>query len=207
MALDVKLPYLLLIVISVVSGGIAIALACIGIDTSNWQTTETTATNGRTYTNSTANFFYACILNSTGDVIGCDPRSKNTNLQQYYAISAAGNQSDWNHHLNAAAGLSILGILFSVFGTLATILMLVGQSLPWILLVAPSILFFACLFMLAGLAEGARVLLYNGYAAHLNETTHLLTIFSFLISALARGFLFDSPRVPPSSEKIRNVDE
>lgn len=86
-------------------------------------------------------------------------------------------------------------------------LMLVGQSLPWIPLVAPSIVFVACLFMLAGLAEGARVLLYNGYAAHLYETAHLLTIFSFLISAFVGGFLFDSPRVPPKSEKIKNVDE
>jgi hypothetical protein len=199
MALDVKLPCLILIVISIVAGGISLVLACVGIATPNWQITEATATNGRTYTNSTANFFYACLLNSTGDVIGCDLRSKNTNLQQYYSISAAGNQSDWNHHLNTAAGFSIIGIIFIFFGTLATILMLIGQSLPWIHLVAPSMLFVACLFMLAGLAEGARVLLFNGYAAHLYETAHLLTIFSFLITALVGGLLFNSPRVPPRS--------
>ena len=64
-------------------------------------------------------------------------------------------------------------------------------------------LFVTCLFMLAGLAEGTRVLLYNGYAASVYQRAHLLTTFSLLISALVGGLPFD----PSRSEKIKSGDE
>ncbi len=69
--------------------------------------------------------------------------------------------------------------------------MFFSDRAEWIFLIALSFLFIACLFMIAGLAEGSRVHLYNGYAVNIYETLHLLTIFSFLISVVVAGRLFD----------------
>ena len=184
---------IVLVSISVISGAAALTLACVSIGTSNWQTTSTNTTDGQMYISNTANFFYACRFDAVGDVISCNQRSSNGDLLEYYMITARGNQSELNLHLNVAAGLSVLGIIFVFFGTIATLLMFNGDRVPWIFLVAPSFLFLACLFMLTGLAEGARMLLYNGYSANLYETAHVLTIFSFLISAIVGGRLFDPP--------------
>ena len=180
-----------LIIISAAAGAVAFLLTAVGIGTANWQTTEGQTSDGKSFTNSTANFFYACTLDTNGEVINCGQRSQNMTIEQYYSIRGASESPrDWNRHLNAAAGLCIIGIILVFSGTLATSLMLAGQSLPWIHPVAPAMLFSACLFMLAGLAEGSRVLQYNGSSASLYQTGHLLTIFSFLCSAFAGGRLF-----------------
>ena len=52
-----------------------------------------------------------------------------------------------------------------------------------------TLLFLAALFMVAALAEGSRVTLYNSYSANLVETGHLLTIFSMGLVAFASGRL------------------
>ena len=185
---------MILTVISVISGAIAFLLTCTGIGTSHWQISRATMTNGQSYISSTANFFYTCTLNQNEEVINCYRRNQNMSIEQYYPIiGASGNANDWNRHLNAAAGLSIIGIILIFSGTVATILMFTNQSLPWIFPVAPAMLFSACLFMLGGLAEGTHVLYYNGYAANLYQTGHLLTIFSFLCSAFVGGLRFDAP--------------
>jgi hypothetical protein len=57
----------------------------------------------------------------------------------------------------------------------------------WVTLIPPAFFFLACLFMLAGMAEGARYLLYNDYSANLYQTGHLLTMFSLFLSAFAAG--------------------
>ena len=195
-----------LILVSVASGAIGFLLTAVGIGTANWQTIEGRTTDGRAFVNSTANFFYACTFNTNGEVINCGQRSRNMTIEQYYPIRGASESPpDWNRHLNAAAGLCIIGIILVFSGTVATTLMLTGQSLPWIHLVAPTMLFSACLFMLAGLAEGSRVLQYNGFSANLYQTGHLLTIFSFLCSAFAGGRLFHTAASADGFESLKNV--
>jgi hypothetical protein len=177
---------IIFIAISVIFGGIGLLLACVGIGTPNWQSAQVTI-DGQTYTISTANFFYACRFYSNGSLISCGYRSSNRNINQYYPIDAPLNQTQWNQYLDAAAGLCIVGIIFIFIGTLTTLIMIITDWVGWIYLIGPISLFLACLFMLAGMAQGAYVLYYNDYAANLYQTAHLLTIFSFLMSCIAAG--------------------
>lgn len=174
------------IITSTIFGAIALLLACVGIGTPNWQSTRVTL-NGQTNLLSTANFFYACRFTANGTLRSCDQRSSNRDINQYYPIDALGNQTEWNQHLDAAAGLCIVGIIFIFLGTLTTVLMICAGIAGWIYFIGPICLFLATLFMLAGMAEGAYVLYYNDYSANLYQTAHLLTIFSFLISSIAAG--------------------
>jgi hypothetical protein len=178
--------------ISVIFGGIALLLACVGIGTPNWQSTQATV-DGQTQTIRTANFFYACSSYPNGTSIGCTSRSSDRNINQYYPIDATGNQTEWNQHLDRAAGFCIVGIIFIFFGTIAMLPMISGDWVVWIYLIGPICFFIACLFMLAGMAEGAYVLYYNDYSANLYQTAHLLTIFSFLMSCIASGRLYTIP--------------
>ena len=183
---------LTIIAISVVFGGIALLLACVGIGTPNWQSARVTI-DGQTNVISTANFFYACRYYSNGSLISCGYRSTNRGINQYYPIDAPGNETQWNQYLDSAAGLSIVGIIFIFFGTLTTLLMVCANWAGWIYLIGPVCLFLATLFMLAGMAQGAYVLYFNDYSANLYQTAHLLTIFSFLISCIAGGRLYAVP--------------
>ncbi|CAF4413391.1 unnamed protein product, partial [Adineta steineri] len=131
---------LALISLSVIFGAIALLLACVGIGSSNWQTTSTNTSTGQTYIDSVANFFYACRLNLTGDA-QCGQRSSDHNDIQYYIINLTGNSTEWNLHLNFAAGLSIIGIIFIFIGTVTNLLMFFGDRATWIYLIAPTFLF------------------------------------------------------------------
>ena len=176
------------IVTSVIFGGIALVLACVGIGTPNWQSTRVTI-DGQTNIISTANFFYACRFTVNGTLQNCNQRSADREINRYYPIDARWNQTEWNQHLDAAAGLCVLGIIFIFFGTLTTVLMICASLAGWIYFIGPVLLFLATLFMLAGMAEGAYVLYYNDYSANLYQTAHLLTILSFLLSCIASGRL------------------
>lgn len=176
------------IITSVIFGAVALILACVGIGTPNWQTTRVSF-NGQTNIINTANFFYACRFSANGTFRSCDHRSSNREINQYYPIDARGNQTEWNQHLDVAAGLCIIGIIFIFLGTLTTVLMICVGLMGWIYLLGPIFLFLATLFMLAGMAEGAYVLYFNDYSANLYQTAHLLTIFSFLISCITAGRL------------------
>lgn len=193
MSLKLTLSNQILITLSVILGSIALILACAGIGTPRWQITSVNTSSGFMYVTNTANFFYACRLNLAGEVLSCGERSSNQSISQYYALTIKGNQSELNLHLNTAAGFSILGILFIFLGTIATLAMFFGDKAEWIFLIAPTFLFVACLFMVAGIAEGSRVLLYNGYSANLYEAAQSLAICSFLISAIIGGRLFNPP--------------
>ncbi|CAM2714455.1 unnamed protein product [Rotaria socialis] len=192
------------IIITIVFGGIALLLACVGIGTPNWQSAQAVI-NGQSYVISTANFFYACRSNLNGTAMNCIHRSDNRNINQYYPINARWNQTEWNQHLDNAAGLCIVGIFFIFVGTLTTLLMCVENLATWIYLISPTGLFIACLFMLAGMAEGAYVLYYNDYAANLYQTAHLLTILSFLVSCIAAGRIFSFPDLKQYDIPIRKM--
>ncbi|CAF2537658.1 unnamed protein product [Rotaria sp. Silwood2] len=180
------------IITSVIFGGIALLLACVGIGTPNWQSTQVII-DGQRHTISTANFFYACSSYTNGTLISCKHRSSDRNINQYYPIDARWNETEWNQHLDGAAGLCIVGIVFIFLGTITTLLMIIEGLAIWIYLIGPIGLFLACLFMLAGMAEGAYVLYYNDYAANLYQTAHLFTIFSFLVSCISAGRRYSFP--------------
>ena len=57
--------------------------------------------------------------------------------------------------------------------------MIIKLPRHWMYLLGPVCLFIACLFMLAGMAQGAYVLYYNDYAANLYQTGHLLYDIQF----------------------------
>lgn len=182
-----------LVSISVIFGVIALVLACVGIGTPNWQISEVVVNQNSRYIINTANFFYACRFDMNGTFLGCGYRSSNQSIATYFPIDARYNETEWNSKLNNAAGLSIVGIIFIFFGTVATLLMFLTERFRVIPFVGPILLFLACLFMLAGMAEGAFVLFYNGYSANLYQTAHLLTIFSLFISCIAGGRMFSFP--------------
>src|SRR5690348_16415007 len=83
----------------VIIDAISLELACISIRTTNWQSTQVTL-NGQTNIISTANFFYACSFMANGTLQGCDHRSSNREISQYYSIDAGGDQTQWNRHLD-----------------------------------------------------------------------------------------------------------
>ncbi|UJR14323.1 hypothetical protein I4U23_001319 [Adineta vaga] len=166
--------------------GTAFTLAGVGIGSSHWQTTTDTTSNEQIY--------IPIVL-----------RSSDNNNIRCYMINATGDANTWNFHLNFAAGLSTIGIIFIFSGGLMTLLMVFGDHEPWIFLIAPSFLFLACLFMLADLAEGSRVLNFNDYSAYLYETGHVITIFSCLISAWLGGRLFDRPIKTKSAKRLQRL--
>jgi hypothetical protein len=86
-----------------------------------------------------------------------------------------------------AAGLCVVAILFLFFGIIATLIMAFIPLSIWTDFLPPSILFLACLFMLAGMAEGSRYLLYNDYSANLYQAGHLFTMLALFLSAFAAG--------------------
>ncbi|CAF5124500.1 unnamed protein product, partial [Rotaria sp. Silwood1] len=95
------------IITSVIFGGIALLLACVGIGTPNWQSSQVVI-DGQRHTISTANFFYACRSYTNGTLINCKHRSSDRNINQYYPIDARWNETEWNQHLDGAAGLCIV---------------------------------------------------------------------------------------------------
>lgn len=94
---------------------------------------------------------------------------------------------DYNLRMQNAAGLCIVAILFLTDGIIMTLIMALIPLSLWINLLSPAFIFLACLFMLAGMAEGSRYLLYNDYSANLYQAGHLFTMLSLFLSALAAG--------------------
>lgn len=173
------------IFIAVGLGALALLFVCIGIGTPNWESSYISTGSGAYAQAGTANFFYTCSF-SNGTFNNCTSRTTNlTNYPRY--TSTAPWMTDYNLRMQNAAGLSIVGILFLVSGIFMTLLMAFLPFSLWMNLISPILIFFACLFMLAGMAEGARYLLFNDYAANLYQTGHLLTILMLLFSGFAAG--------------------
>ena len=172
--------------VAVVFGIIAIILASVGLGTPEWQSTYT-HTTGSAQLASTNNFFYACSY-SSGSLVACASRGSSFT---YYASSTnylnglLSKANDTSSRFDSASGLSIVGIILIGFGTVSTFLMIFLSKFIVIVILAPILFFLATLFMLAGLAEGSRVLIFNGYSANLYETGHMLTILGFGLCCVA----------------------
>lgn len=172
--------------IATVFGVIGLVLTCVGIGTPRWQSDYATQTDGSYVKTGSINFFYACPAYSNGTIIGC--ANRDSNLYGYSTYNSASPwMKDYNQRMQNAGALCIVGICFLFLGTLMTLIMAVIYLQTWHNLIAPVFLFLACLFMLAGMAEGSRYLFYNDYSANLYQAGHVVTIFTLLLSAFAAG--------------------
>lgn len=157
----------LLILIGGFAGIVALTLSIVGTATSSWYFTQDSSGNTRSY-----NFFTLCTGNLLNSSSTCNDMPRSTLL-------GIGTQE--------AAGLLVVALCFLGLGTLISVAMNFIQLTGFLAFIAPIILFLAALFMLAALAQGSRVTLYNSYSANLVETGHLLTIFAMGFMAFASG--------------------
>ncbi|CAF1468789.1 unnamed protein product [Adineta steineri] len=171
-------------------GVIALLFLCIGVGTVRWYTAGAAGSN---YIVTGLNFFTYCTYDpTTGSQTTCTSRTASwhpvCDTNNYPTTTVVNSYSDCNNRIRNAAALTIVGIIFLAFGIVLTLVMAFGILSEWFLNYIPAaLLFLACLFMLAGLAEGARYVTYNGYSASLYETGHLLTMLSLFLSATAGG--------------------
>jgi hypothetical protein len=172
--------------ITVAFGVVALVLTCVGIGTPKWYTVYSLVGTGVYYQSSTANFFYTCTFSTNGSTLNCTNRDGSLYAYPGYSTSYPW-ATDYYQRMQNAGGLCIVGILFLFLGTVATLVMALVYLQTWLNLIPPALLFLACLFMLAGMAEGSRYLIYNDYSANLYQTGHLLTMFTLFLSALAAG--------------------
>jgi hypothetical protein len=172
--------------ITVAFGVAALVLTCVGIATPRWYSAYYTSNNKTYVKTGSANFFYTCSAYTNGTIYNCTKRG--SSLYGYPGYSTLNPwMTDYYQRMQNAGALCIVGIIFLFFGTLATLIMGIIYFQAWITLIPPALLFLACLFMLAGMAEGARYLLYNDYSANLYQTGHLLTMFTLFLSAFVAG--------------------
>ena len=171
--------------IAVAFAGLALLLVCVGIGTPKWESQYTDTGLGTYALAGTANFFYTCSF-TNGSYNNCTSRTSSlTNYPRYSSIYPW--MTDYNLRMQNAAGLCIVAILILVFGLIMTLIMALIPLSKWWNLLPPILLFLACLLMLAGLAEGARYLLYNGYSGDLYQAGFLFTILALCFSTLAAG--------------------
>lgn len=172
--------------IAVAFGVAALVLTCVGISTPRWQSDYYTPGDGTYVKTGSANFFYACVVYPNGTLLNCTNRGGS--LFGYSTYSAADPwKADYYQRMQNAGAMCIVGIIFLFLGTLVTLIMAHVYFQTWVTLIPPGLLFLACLFMLAGMAEGSRYLFYNDYSANLYQTGHLLTMFTLFLSAFAAG--------------------
>lgn len=174
--------------VAIAFGGIGLILICIGIGTPKWESTYVDIGSDSYALAYTANFFYTCsFTNSTFN--SCTSRTGNlTNYPRY--SSTLPWMTDYNLRMQNAAGLCVVGIVFLLAGLIMTGLMVFIKFETYKNLISPALLFLACLFMLAGLAEGSRYLLYNDYSANLYQAGHLFTILAFGISTFVSSRIY-----------------
>lgn len=173
---------------AVAFGIAALVLTSVGIATPSWNAQYFSTGGGNYVKIGTANFFYTCVFYTSGALQNCTNRDGSLyGYPGYDSSNVSPWMSDYYRRIQTAGALCIIGIILLFLGTLATLLMAIVYFQTWATLIPPILLFLACLFMLAGMAEGARYLLYNDYSANLYQTGHLVTMFTLLLSALAAG--------------------
>lgn len=172
--------------ISVAFGAIALALACIGIGTPNWYVGYSIDnSSGNSYQSSSANFFYSCDYFFGGSTNKCVGREGGIHF--YPTFAGVPWYYEYSNRIRDAGALCIVGIAFLAMGIVLTLVIIVVFVPIWLYFTPPVAMFLACLFMVVGMAEGARFFIYNGYSVILFETALVLTIFSLLFSAFTAG--------------------
>lgn len=182
-----------LFLVSVGFGIAALVLSCVGLATPRWYSAYANTGGGNYVKTSSANFFYTCDVSTAGIVINCTMRDYSLYGYPLYN-TLNGWMTDYYQRMQNAGALCIVGIIFLFFGTLSSLIMAITNIHAWATVISPALFFLACLFMLAGMAEGARYLLYNDYSANLYQTAHLLTMFTLGLSGFAAGRVHFSQR-------------
>ncbi|CAF0909084.1 unnamed protein product [Rotaria sordida] len=147
----------------------ALTLLIVGIATRSWYYNKDSNGNIEYY-----NLFTQCKGNENNRTSICIDMQRQTDL-------GLGTQH--------AAALLVVAICLLGCGTLVILAMNFVQLTGILVLIAPILLFLATLFMVAALAEGSKVSIFNSYSVNLVQTGHVLTIFSMGIIAFASGRL------------------
>lgn len=147
----------------------ALTLSIVGISTQYWLYSE--GANGITVN---SNLFTTCIGNINNGSSICTDIVRTT---------------DFGVSTRHAAAFLIVAICLLGCAMLILTLMICIQLTSLIAFIPPILLFLAALFMVATFAETSKVTAYNGYSAILVQTSHVATIFSLGMSAVAAGRL------------------
>ena len=147
----------------------ALTLAIVGLSTQYWSYTQ--------FPNGTIvnyNLFTQCVgrVNNSSSTCADIPRT-----------------TDFGVGTLHAAAFLIVAICLLGCAMLILISMICIQLTGLLVFIPPILLFLAALFMVATFAETSRVTTYNNYSAILVQSSHVATIFSLGISALAAGRL------------------
>jgi len=165
---------------------VGLLFLCVGVGTPNWYVTYV---SGSGYLiASSVNFYYACT-NSTN----CASNPYWVGLGYPYTgypntspLISGVPSTDHFTHLQNAAGLAIVGLLFLAFGTIAAVVLAIRPKIYGAGFngLACAVLFcIAALFERAALSEGQRQMVFNGYGANLYQTGHAFTIAAVPLSA------------------------
>ncbi|CAF0907649.1 unnamed protein product [Rotaria sordida] len=180
-----------LCIVAIVFASIGLLLLCVGIGTSSWHIDYNTAgTSILWYTN----YFYTCYAVNGS----CWSNQYLASVVDYYSqpiTQSPAVSTDYYLRLRNAAALGIIGLLFVLFGLIATVFLMIpswhivkfgGRSN----LIAALLLAIAALFQRAALSEGQHQFSQNGYSASLYDTGHVLTIFTAAICAFVAGRIY-----------------
>lgn len=147
----------------------ALALCIVGITTFFWFSSKDANGNTVNY-----NLFTICNGNSRNGSSNCGEIARNT---------------DFGHITRNASALLVVGICLLGCGMIIILAMNFVRFTGVLVFIAPLLLFLASLFILACLAEAARVTMFNSYSSYLVETGHMATIFALGLIAFASGRL------------------
>ncbi|CAF5151161.1 unnamed protein product, partial [Rotaria sp. Silwood1] len=167
---------------------IGFLLLCVGAGTRSWHVEyDSTGLIALWYTN----FFYTCYA-TNGTCWSNQGLLSSVSSDQQPITTSVGVSTDYYLRLRNAAALSILGILFVVFGLIASVFLMLPSGKIKIFngrlnVLAAFLLAVAALFQRAALSEGARGLNHNGYSGDLYQTGHALTIAAILLCAFIAG--------------------
>ena len=147
----------------------AFTLIVVGTVTQSWYYSESSNGNFQSY-----NLFTICSGNVKNSTSTCNDILRDTSFGSSVQIAAA---------------LLVVGVCFTGCGMLISIAMNFIKFTSILLVVAPTSLFLASLFILASFAELSRVSLLNSYSAHLVQAGQMSIIFALCIISFAAGRL------------------
>ena len=147
----------------------ALSLSIVGIATYSWYSSEYIDGTRENY-----NLFTICNGFSSNGSSTCTDIRRDT---------------DFGRITRNASALLVVGICLLGCAMILALIMNFIRLTGILLFIPPIVFFLASLFILACLAEAARVTKFNSYSAYLVETSLMSTIFSFGLSAFASGRL------------------
>ena len=179
-------------VTAIIFAAIGLVLLCVGIGTPSWHIDyDSTGITPQWYTN----YFYTCYAVNNTCWNNQYLYSSVVNYYQQPITESTAISTDYYIRLRNAAGLGIVGLLFVLFGLIATIVLVIPSCRfkkfgGRFNVLAALLLAIAALFQRAALSEGQHQLEYNGYSADLYATGHALTICAIPVCAFVAGRIY-----------------